>query len=485
MKKTKILFGVLSCFAFLPFGAGAATVSGYEYERIEFEALKDNSTYPAAVPVYEVYDATYGDHFYTTSETEKNTAKSAYGYTNEKIAFYAFSQLQEGLELAPIYRLYNSALTDHFYTASETEKDTAVASHGYVYESVAFYAFSAHNENSFPVYRLYSEEKKDHFYTISETEKNELITPKTETEEDLGPEISVGLWGDSLKGVKNNPFRVKANKDYVIKDSSGRPLAQVSASSETRVRGNSTKKKEKKLKVYGSIKSRKVTREVYFEAADGDNETLIMDVSRPDSSYDRYRGKIKIRLADKNNVWISNILPMEQYVWGMGESTGTGPEEHTKVMATMFRTYGYWYLQNATKYLPYGFRIRSDSGSQIYRGYDWEVKYPKIKEMAEETRAKMVFYDKEVALTPYSSWTDGRTRSFKERWGSSEYPWCKSVSDPYGKHPSMSAKELEAAGNHMVGLSAHGSLDLADDHDWKYDKILKYYYDDVDIETVY
>jgi SpoIID/LytB domain protein len=176
---------------------------------------------------------------------------------------------------------------------------------------------------------------------------------------------------------------------------------------------------------------------------------------------------------------------MEQYVWGMGETTGTGPKEHTKVMTTMFRTYGYWYTQYATKYLTYGFRIKSDSGSQIYRGYDWEVKYPKIKEMAEATRAKMVFYDKEVALTPYSSWTDGKTRSFKERWGSSDYPWCQSVKDPYGKHPSMSTKELEAAGNHMVGLSAHGSLELADDHNWKYDKILHYYYDDVDIKTVY
>lgn len=485
MKKTKVAFFATVLWAFFPLITHSATVSGYEYEGVGFEALKDNSSYPAAIPVYEVYDSTNGDHFYTTSQAEKDTAKSAYGYTNEKIAFYAFSELQEGLDLIPLYRLYNSILTDHFYTSSATEKDVAVASHGYIYESVACYVFSAHNENSSPVYRLYSEEKKDHFYTISETEKNELIAPASEEEEALGPEISVGLWGDSLKGVKNNPFRITANKNYLIKDQNGRTIATVSGSSETRVRGNSTNKKEKKLEIYNSIKSKKVTREVYFEAADGDNKTLIMDVFRPDSSYDRYRGKIKIRLADKNNVWISNILPLEQYVWGMGESTGTGPEEHTKVMTTMFRTYGYWYLQYATKYLPYGFRIKSDSGSQIYRGYDWETKYPKIKEMAGATRAKMVFYDKEVALTPYSSWTDGRTRSFKERWGSGDYPWCKSVSDPYGKHPSMSTKELEAAGNHMVGLSAHGSLDLADEYNWKYDRILKYYYTGVDIKTVY
>ena len=94
-------------------------------------------------------------------------------------------------------------------------------------------------------------------------------------------------------------------------------------------------------------------------------------------------------------------------------------------------------------------------------------------------------YNKELAITPYSSWTDGRTRSFKERWGSSNYPWCKSVSDPYGKHPTKSTSQLEAEGNHMVGLSANGALNLAGDHNWDYDRIIKYYFTDVDIRTVY
>jgi SpoIID/LytB domain protein len=193
-----------------------------------------------------------------------------------------------------------------------------------------------------------------------------------------------------------------------------------------------------------------------------------------------------VKYTDDDNIWIINILPLEQYVWGDGEMAGTGPIEHTKTMATIFRTYGYWYIQYATKYLPYGFRIKSDSGSQIYSGYDHETSSPNIKIAADATRGKIVTYKSDVALTPYSSWTDGRTRSYEERWGSTDYPWCISVADPYGKHPTMTTDQLVSAGNHMVGLSAHGSLNLAgDDHNKKYDYILKYYYTGIDLTAKY
>ena len=94
-------------------------------------------------------------------------------------------------------------------------------------------------------------------------------------------------------------------------------------------------------------------------------------------------------------------------------------------------------------------------------------------------------YGKRIAITPYSSWTDGKTRSFKSRWGSSIYPWCKSVKDPYGKHPSKGTKQLEREGNHMVGLSAHGALDLAGNHGWSWDKILRYYFSGISLKTAY
>jgi len=38
----------------------------------------------------------------------------------------------------------------------------------------------------------------------------------------------------------------------------------------------------------------------------------------------------------------------------------------------------------------------------------------------------------------------------------------------------------------MVGLSAHGSLNLAgNDYKWSYEKILKYYFTDIDLDKKY
>jgi len=311
----------------------------------------------------------------------------------------------------------------------------------------------------------------------------------------LGFEIPVGLWYYSASSINSSPFQIDANKPYNIKDEDGNLIAQIGANSTTSV----TYADNGNLQVSGPIANTIINSTVNFDASDGDNTDLIFNVHRPSSSYDHYRGKIKIQYyrgldiinsasAGSSNVtqiWVINTLPLEQYTWGMGETTGTGNIEHTKVMTTIFRTYGDWYIQYATKYVPYGFKIRSDSGSQIYKGYDWETSYPNIQKAAQATSGAIATYGSEVALTPYSSWSDGRTRSFQERWGSTSYPWCQSVSDPYGKHPTMTTTELEAAGNHMVGLVANGSVNLAANYGWDYQRIMKYYYTGISLNPIY
>lgn len=459
-----------------------STTGDHFYTALESE--RDSITLS---PVYRFYNPKTGDHFYTASDNEKsvvaNTSKS--GYVYEGTAFYAFTK--QSSETSPVYRLYNAINGDHFYTASENEKNSLTnnSNSGYAYEGIAFYAFSTQSNGTYPVYRLYNTTTGDHFYTASENEKNSLILST------LGPEISVGLWYQS----KTDTFQIDANKSYNIRDNSGNILAQVGASTTTSVSYDDNKNQ---FKISGPISTSVSNTSITFDAVDGDNSTLIFDAHRPNSSLDHYRGKIKIqyyRGSDIYNgntgstvtqIFIINILPLEHYVWGDGEMSGTGPMEHTKVMATIFRTYGYWYIKYATKYAPYGFKIRSDSGSQVYSGYDWETQHLNIKTAAQNTRGIIVSYDGDVALTPYSSWSDGRTRSYEERWGSKSYPWCQSVDDPYGKDSSRSTDELIAAGNHMVGLIAHGSLNLSDDpYNWTYSRILRYYYTDISLSPFY
>lgn len=294
----------------------------------------------------------------------------------------------------------------------------------------------------------------------------------------LGPEISVGLW----YFPKTDFVRIDANKTYNIRDKDGNILTQVTGSSKTKVAyaddGN--------LTVSESISSTLVNDKVWFDAADGDNSDLIFDVNKPGDDYDHFRGKIEVNYYHGNDIyngnsssvtqiWVVNVLPLEQYVWGMGETTGTGPTDHVRVMATIFRTYGDWYIENATKYKPLGFKIRSDSGSQIYGGYDWEKDHSNIRQAADDTRGKIVKYDGEVALTPYCSWTDGKTRKLNG------YPYLKSVKDPYGKKKGLKPGQ---GGNHMWGVSANGALGYAK-HGKSWNWILKHYYSKVDISGVY
>jgi len=308
----------------------------------------------------------------------------------------------------------------------------------------------------------------------------------------LGPEISVGIHAFSRDDI----IKIDANRNYNIKDNDGNIIGQVASGTETKIKYVD----DGKMEVYGSISSFTTgsDKEINFDAADGDNSSMIFDVDIPSDSYDHFRGKIEVNYyhgkqiyPTKSNeavtqIWVINKLPLEQYVWGMGETTGTGPEDHVRVMTTIFRTYGDWYVENATKYNPLGFKIRDDSGSQIYGGYDWEKDHPDIREAADATRAQVIMYKSDVALTPYCSYTDGWTRPYPKTKRSGkpdpDYPYLKSVKD--NKEGIKKGLKPGQGGNHMWGLSAHGALGYAKaGKNWQW--ILKHYYSKVDIKGAY
>lgn len=307
----------------------------------------------------------------------------------------------------------------------------------------------------------------------------------------LGPYIKVGIIGFTEDDLSDSYFKIRANKDYKITDCRGTQIAIIDKDTYTKARYAG----DEKLRIYNSISDKYLEDKVCFVAADKNNTDLIFEINKPDSDYDHYRGRIYLDYYDgpeKNDakIWVVNRLPLEHYVWGMGEITGTGDMDYNRLMTSVFRTYGYWKIKFSTKYDGQGFDVDATPGNQIYRGYDWETKYTRIKTAAQYTQGKLVMYNDEIALVPYSSWTDGRTRSFEERWGSDDYPWCQSVKDPYGNYnifnnPDKSTATLVAEGNHMVGISAHGAVHLAGEHDWSWSKILQYYLDDISLYKAY
>jgi len=480
MAKILKLSSVFLAFFFFYFlGTAHASAAGYAYKGIAFYAFENNSA-TGTLPVYKFYSASRGDYSYTISESAKAKLiadpKKIYAYKG--IAFYTYNNNSVANTL-PVYQFWSSSRQDYYYTISESTKAKLIADPKklYAYKGIAFYAYNDNSiANTLPVYQFWNASIQDYYYTISEDEKDKLMFAT------YGKEISVGLWSYSKNDLSSDAFQIEANKDYEIKDNTGKVLAKIAGNSLTKVKyaGNY------KLRIYNSISDILVDREVQFESSDGNNLNLIFNVHRPNSTYDEYRGKIKLRYSDTSQkIWVINLLPLEQYVWGIGEITGTGDEDYNRTMTTAFRTYAYWKILYSTKYATEGFKVDGTPNNQIYRGYEWELAYPRIKDAAIYTQGKIAKYGSDIALSPYSSWTDGRTRSFEERWGSTDYPWCQSVKDSYGKNPTMTTSQLFAAGNHMVGISAHGALKLATDYGWDWNKILGYYLHDITIVKTY
>lgn len=106
------------------------------------------------------YDATTGEHFYTTSDTEA----ACCGFTVEdQPYYYLYSAQQSGL--VPFYRCLLST-GFHFYTTDSSCEGSAGATNegsmGYIATSAVCGAV--------PLYRLYDATNGDHLYTTSSAE---------------------------------------------------------------------------------------------------------------------------------------------------------------------------------------------------------------------------------------------------------------------------------------------------------------------------
>src|ERR1039457_1910083 len=129
----------------------AVADDGYHFEGIASYVYDAQQAGTAAF--YRLFSPGSGDHFYTMSTTERG-----YGYETEQTGTTAF------------YRLFSPGSGDHFYTTSTTERDNAVTNDGYRSEGVACYVYGTHPTDPTPLYRFFNDSDGDHFYTTSPTE---------------------------------------------------------------------------------------------------------------------------------------------------------------------------------------------------------------------------------------------------------------------------------------------------------------------------
>jgi len=146
---------------------------GYKYEGVLGFA------YPAehqVHPVYRYFQESHHDHFYTTNQGEIGTIQHGtvgnHGYRSEGVGFHIFNHHHHGL--VPVYRYYHGASNDHFYTANTAEIGVTETGHtgklGYVCEGILGYVSPVEFFGSIPIYRYWNDAKTDHFYTSNAAE---------------------------------------------------------------------------------------------------------------------------------------------------------------------------------------------------------------------------------------------------------------------------------------------------------------------------
>jgi len=144
------------------------------------------------------------------------------------------------------------------------------------------------------------------------------------------------------------------------------------------------------------------------------------------------------------------------------------------------RSYAMWHLNNGGKYGGSEvFQLKNsrngNGDDQQYKGYGLEARFPDLVTAVNDTSGQVVTYGGNLAITPYYSNSDGRTRSALEAWGIDYWPWLQSVSDPDCNGMALNG--------HGVGLSGYGARARAGRGDG-YEAILGYYYTSTAVQNV-
>lgn len=196
----------------------------------------------------------------------------------------------------------------------------------------------------------------------------------------------------------------------------------------------------------------------------------------PGANDNTFRSILELRYTPATDaVWAINELPIELYLRGLAETSDVSPIEYQKALLTAARTYAMYHFIRGTKHADEFFHVDAKY-DQVYRGYGAEARSPKIVQAVTDTRGQIVTYNQELAITPYYSRSDGRTRDWTEVWGGKGFPWLVSVPVPQDNGRTL--------WGHGVGMSASGALGMANEGSG-YQDILKHFYQGTELMRFY
>lgn len=200
----------------------------------------------------------------------------------------------------------------------------------------------------------------------------------------------------------------------------------------------------------------------------------------------KFRNILEYRYTPKTDkIWWINELVVDDYLKGLAETSNAAPVEFQKALVTAARTYVlYHYYRGldfnlagaSTKHADEYFHVDA-TYDQVYRGYNSEIRMPRLAQAIQETRGLIVTYNNALAVTPYFSRSDGRTRSWNEVWGGGDKPWLRSVNVPEDSDKILLG--------HGVGMSAQGALLMIVDNNRSWSDVLAYFYQGTTLQQAY
>ncbi len=140
-----------------------------EVEEVQGEAKEEAKEEVKVKPMYRLFNKATMEHFYTDSEHERDVLKTR-GWIDEGVGWYAPEKSS-----TPVYRLYNVSLMDHHYTTSVYERDVLVKQYGWISEGIGWYSDDG---KGVPLYRRYCPllVSGAHHYTPSRQEADYLAS---------------------------------------------------------------------------------------------------------------------------------------------------------------------------------------------------------------------------------------------------------------------------------------------------------------------
>jgi Subtilase family/Repeat of unknown function (DUF5648)/Bacterial pre-peptidase C-terminal domain len=165
-------------YAYDPHVAGSGVSGETGNYSLQFSLDHENNNLTPGSTVYRFFRPDVGVHFYTASETERDSLiANLPQYTYEGASYNAAPENADPLTGAkPVFRFFNKNTGVHLYTISEAERNSIRNNlSNYNFEGIAYYGYEKDLEGTTPLYRFYNPVVDAHFYTPSAAERDSIL----------------------------------------------------------------------------------------------------------------------------------------------------------------------------------------------------------------------------------------------------------------------------------------------------------------------